>query len=782
MSAVEQGTRQARDAQHDALLDSGRLRSLSRRAFLGTGGALVVAFSLHARGQQSAGQGTKQEKAEPQNRGEVPKNAPPLPGSLEQDPMLDSWIRIDANGAITVFTGKAELGQGVKTALIQIAAEELIVDPARITLITADTGQTPNEGYTAGSQSMQHSGTAILNAAAQVRGILMSLAAQRFSAPVNVLTVQNGVVQGPAGRTATYASLVAGVDLHVRASAQSPLTDPSSRRVMGTAMHRVDIPGKVTGGESYVQDMRLPGMVHARVVRPPSYGARLQGLDAQFVERMPGVVKIVRDGNFLAVVAEQEYQAISAARALARVSRWQERATLPAPADLHASMQRLPSKDKVILGQTWNTLEGSDVVRATYRRPYQMHGSIGPSCAVALAKDEGVTVWTHSQGVYPLRGAIAELLHLPPDRVRCIHVEGSGCYGHNAADDAGADAALIATRLPGRPVRVQWMREDEHAWEPYGSAMIANAQGRVGADGRIAEWRYEVWSHSHSTRPGPAGNLVAGWHVETPFEQPEPSPLPLPAGGGDRNALPTYKLGNASVLYHFVPSMPVRVSALRALGGYMNVFSVESFMDELALVAHVDPVEFRLRHLEDRRAIDVVRTAAEKFNWSGWQRAPGRGRGFAYARYKTLAAYAAIAMDVEVERASGDVRVRNVVVAVDSGETVNPDGIRNQMEGGVLQSLSWTLFEQVSFDDTRIRSRDWSTYPILRFPDVPERVDVHVINRLGAPFLGTGEAAQGPTAAALANAIADATGVRVRDIPLDRERLRGALGLLARAG
>jgi CO/xanthine dehydrogenase Mo-binding subunit len=755
---------------------SSHVASLSRRAFLGTGGALVLSFSLFARGQ------SKQEVREPQNLGEVASKAPALPGSLEQEPMLDAWIRIDANGGITVFTGKAELGQGIKTALIQIAAEELVVEPSRIRLVTADTGQTPNEGYTAGSQSMQHSGTAIQNAAAQVRGILTSLAAQRFNVAVSDVTVQNGVARASSGQTATYGALVTGNELHVRAQAKSPLLDPTNRRVMGTPFPRVDIPGKVSGGQSYVQDMRLPGMLHARVVRPPSYGATLQTLDTQAVEKLPGVVKVVRNGNFLAVTAQREYQAIVAARGLARAAKWEERATLPPEADVQASMQRLPSQDQVILGDTFNALSGADIVSATYRRPYQMHASIGPSCAVALLKDGQFTVWTHSQGVYPLRGALAELLRVPPERVRCIHAEGSGCYGHNGADDAAADAALIAAAMPGTPIRVQWMREDEHAWEPYGSAMIANAQGRVGADGRIAEWRYEVWSHSHSTRPGPAGNLIAGWHIENPFAQPVPSPIPLPAGGGQRNALPPYRLANASVLYHFIPSMPVRVSALRALGGYMNVFSIESFVDELALAARADPVDFRLRHLEDKRAQDVVRMAAEKFNWSGWQRSASRGRGFAYARYKTLAAYAAVAMDVEVERASGNVRVNHIVVAVDSGEAVNPDGMRNQMEGGVIQSLSWTLFERVGFDDTRIRSRDWSTYPILRFPDVPRRIDVHVINRPGAPFLGTGEAAQGPTSAALANAIADATGVRVRDIPFDRERLREAFGLMARAG
>ncbi|HET9749177.1 MAG TPA: molybdopterin cofactor-binding domain-containing protein [Casimicrobiaceae bacterium] len=758
-------------------IDIDAVGSPARRTFLATGGALVVSFSLAPAAFAQA----STEKQAPQNRGETAQKAPALPGSLEHDPLLDAWIRIDANGAITVFTGKAELGQGIKTALIQVAAEQLVVEPSRITLVTADTARTPNEGYTAGSQSMQHSGTAIMNAAAQVRAILVGLAASKFELAAEQLRVQDGVVHGPNGLQATYASLVTGDTLHVRATPQSPLIDPAKHRVMGTSMPRVDIPGKVTGAPSYVQDLRMPGMVHARAVRPPSYGAKLAAVDAAAVEAMPGVLKIVRDGSYLAVVAAREYQAIAAMRALARRAKWDERATLAAEQDPYANLQRLPSHDRLDAGASATPLAGDGVVKATFRRPYQMHASIGPSCAVGLAKDGAVTIWTHSQGVYPLRGAIAELLHLPKERVHCIHVEGSGCYGHNAADDAAADAALIAVAFPGRAVRVQWMREDEHAFEPYGSAMLAHAQARIDASGRVAEWRYEVWSHTHSTRPGPAGNLMPAWFLREPFAQPEPSPIPLPAGGGDRNAIAPYKFGKASVLYHFVPAMPTRVSALRSLGSYGNVFAIESFIDELASVARSDPVEFRLRHLDDPRAIDVVRAAADRFGWTAWDRKPGHGRGFAYARYKTLAAYAAVAMDVDVERASGNVHVSRVVVAVDSGDAVNPDGIRNQMEGGVVQSLSWTLFERVMHDGTRITSRDWSGYPILRFPDLPDQIDVHVIDRPGAPFLGTGEAAQGVTAAALANAIADATGVRVRDLPFDRDRLRTALGPVARA-
>ena len=735
--------------------------SLSRRDFLARSGALVVSFSLSPRFALA------QEAAK----------ASALPGNLKGTPMLDSWIRIDANGNITVFTGKVELGQGIKTALIQVAAEELVVEPKRINLVTADTSVTPDEAYTAGSQSMQDSGTAILNAAAQVRGILLGLASQHLGIPAERLTVQNGAVRADDGRTITYGELVTGQALHVSAQPRSPLRDPATRTVMGKSMQRVDIPLKLAGVPIYVQDLRLPGMVHARVARPPSYGARLRTLDTRKVEPMPGVLKIVRDGSYIAVIAEREYQAVVAVRALAKSASWDERPVLPAQADIYSYMQRQPAEEEVIFRSQTNPTFGAGTLEATYRRPYQMHAAIGPSCAVGLARDGIVTVWTHSQGVYPLREAIAEMLRVSREGVRCIHMEGSGCYGHNGADDAAADAALIAVVLPGRPVRVHWMREDEHAWEPYGPAMVSSARGRLDDSGKVADFQYDVWSNTHNMRPAPAGNLVPAWHLQTPFTPSPPKPIPQPAGGGDRNAIPLYKFSNTRVMHHFVPSMPLRVSALRALGAYMNVFSIESFMDELAKAARVDPVEFRLRHLEDARAREAIIMAAERFGWSRFKAQRGRGRGFAFARYKNLAAYTAVACEVEVERETGHVRVVRAVAANDSGEAVNPDGIRNQIEGGIIQSISWTLYEAVTFDDTRITSVDWASYPILRFPNLPDSVEVHVINRPGQPFLGTGEAAQGPTAAALANALADATGVRMRELPFTRSRVKAAIGV-----
>ena len=541
-------------------------------------------------------------------------------------------------------------------------------------------------------------------------------------------------------------------------------------------MPRVDIPAKVTGGAAYVQDMRLPGMLHARVVRPPGYGAELTACDTSAVEKMPGVAKIVRDGNFLAVVAAKEYQAVKALQALSEAAKWRETAKLPKQDNLPDVLSRLPSRDDTIFQQSNPSAAAARTIEATYTRPYQAHGSIGPSCAVAQWRDDIMTVWSHTQGVYPDRAGIAEMLRVPPARVRVIHVEGSGCYGHNGADDAAADAALIARALPGVPVRVQWTREQEHAWEPFGPAMVTKLKASLDNSGAIVDWNFEVWSNTHSMRPGGAGSMLAAQHVAQPFAPPAPRPIPLPEGGGDRNAIPIYKFANAKVVHHFIPEMPLRISALRALGAYHNVFSIESFMDELAIAAGVDPVEFRLKFLDDRRGRDVVEKAAREFGWQKGERpAPDRGYGFAFARYKNLAAYCAVASEVEVNRQTGRPRLVRAVAAVDSGQVVNPDGLVNQIEGAILQSMSWTLYESVGFDDKRITSVDWQTYPILRFDAVPERVDVHIINRPGQPFLGSGETGQGPAVASIANAIADATGKRLRDLPLTRKRIKGAI-------
>jgi nicotinate dehydrogenase subunit B len=739
---------------------------LTRRLFLATGGAVIVSFALlpelAVRAQQPA------------------PGTPKLPGDLDKFPMLDSWIGIDGKGRVTVFTGKVELGQGIKTALVQCAAEELDVDVETVTLVTADTERTPNEGYTAGSHSMQDSGTAILNAAAQVRAVLIELAATRLNLPVDQLHAKSGSVLADDGRSVAYKDLVTGQDFHRAAQPTSPLKDPKSFTVIGKSMPRVDIPGKLTGAPSYVQDLRPDRMLHARVVRPPEYSAELTQVDFAAVEKMPGVVKVVRDGSFLAVAAEGEFQAIGAMQALSEAARWQQSPNLPDPSTIYNFIQALPSRDITILNQGTPGQQGARTLSATYHRPYHLHGSIGPSCAVALYDAGRLTVWTHSQGVFPLRNSLADMLHMPQSQVHCIHVEGSGCYGHNAADDVAADAALIARAIPGRPIRVQWMREDEHGWEPFGPIMISRAAASIDAEGKLLSWQYDVWSNTHSMRPaGPAGNLLAARYLEKPFPQPAPQPIPMPEGGGDRNAIPLYTVPNGRVVNHFIPQMPLRVSALRGLGAYHNIFSIESFMDELAEIAKVDPVEFRLRHLDDPRARDVIKKVVDEFGWNSANATlpKGRGRGFAFARYKNLAAYCAIALELDVEHESGEVKLGRVVAAVDSGQAVNPDGIRNQIEGAIVQSASWTLYEEVTFDRSAITSRDWSSYPMIRFPAVPESVAVHVIDRPGERFLGTGEAAQGPTAAAIANAVAHATGARIRQLPLSATRIKAAIGV-----
>ncbi len=687
-----------------------------------------------------------------------------------------SLTGIEADGSITVFTGKAELGQGFKTAFQQIAAEELDVPFASLKVVTADTKLTANEGYTSGSHSMQDSGTAIQNAAAQARALLVAEAAKRFGLPAENLKTENGAVVAPDGRRLSYGNLVAADMLHVQAQAKSELKDPSAFKVMGQSVPRVDIPAKVTGGAAYVQDMRLPGMLHARIVRPPSYSAELVDCDTSAVEKMPGVVKVVRDGNFLAVVAAKEFQTIKAMKALSAAATWKESARLPKQDDLASVLTSLPAQTSTIFERSDPSVSGQSTIEASYMRPYQSHGSIGPSCAVAQLADGTMTVWTHTQGVYPDRQGIAEMLHMPPANVRCIHVEGSGCYGHNGADDAAADAALIARALPGTPVRVQWMREQEHAWEPFGPAMMTKLKASLDGDGKIADWNFEVWSNTHSMRPGGAGSMLAAQHMAQPFAVPAAKPLPLPEGGGDRNAIPIYTFANAHVVHHFIPDMPLRISAMRALGAYHNVFSIESFMDELAALAGADPVEFRLKHLDDPRGRDVIEKAAQGFGWHKDQKAPqDRGYGFAFARYKNLAAYCAIASEVEVNRETGRPRLVRAVAAVDSGQVVNPDGLINQIEGAIVQSMSWTLYESVTFDDTRITSTDWQTYPILRFDAVPDSIDVHIIDRPGKPFLGSGETGQGPAAASIANAIANATGKRLRHLPLTRKRIKEAI-------
>ena len=731
----------------------------SRRDVINASGALVVAFTLSPRVSAQT----------------VAK----LAGDLDKAPYLDSWIRIDRDGRVTVFTGKAELGQGIKTAIAQVAAEELNIVPDAIVVVTADTARTPDESFTAGSHSMQDSATAVRNAAAQTRVLLVGEAARELNAPADKLTASGATVQAPDGRTVTYGELAAKLSLHVEASPTSVPTERRSYHVIGKSLSRVDIPAKLTGGAVYVQDIRLPNMVHARVVRPPGHGARLQSIDIDSVARLPFVLKVVRKGDYIAVVAEREWEAIEAARALGAAARWTDPRVLPDQSHIHELLESLPASDIEVMntpGAASSTATARRTLKARYTRPYLMHASIGPSCAVALYENNSLTVWTHSQGVFPLRNALSELLQMPKESIRCIHQEGSGCYGHNGADDAAADAALLAREVPGRPVRVQWSRNDEHGFEPYGPAMIVETAASLGPDGKVADWHHAIWSNTHTQRPTAGALFLQNALLPNPLQVPPPHPLPMPEGGGDRNSIPLYDFPVANIVYHFIPDMPLRVSALRSLGGHMNVFAIESFVDELARDAHADPIAFRLAHLSDKRAVAVIDAVKGLFAWAAWQpQGPNTGKGMAFARYKNLAAYCAVALDLAAEPATGAIRLGRIIAVVDAGEVVNPDGVRNQIEGGILQAASWTLFEQVTFDRSRITSREWNSYPILRFADAPQNIEIDLFEGRGEPFLGVGEAAQGVASAAIANAFADATKVRLRDLPFSPARVKTAL-------
>ncbi|MBB2931401.1 xanthine dehydrogenase family protein molybdopterin-binding subunit [Paraburkholderia silvatlantica] len=738
-----------------------------RRHFM-ISGALFVAFSMVKGADVLAQEVIADEGAAVH----VAKETQALAGSLKTNPLLDAWIKITPAGKVTVFTGKVELGTGVRTALLQVAAEELDMAPSLIRFLTADTGASPDEGLTAGSHTMADSGSALLNAAAQVRGLLVGAAAKHFGVDPGTLSANDAVIRTQDGRTMNYGEAVGLVDLHRNATPNSPLKDPKTFRVIGTPFPRLDIPSKVTGGASYVQDMQLPGMLHARVVMPPVYDAKLLSFDETAIMKMPGVVRIVRNGSMLAVVAQGEWQAVTAQRALAASCQWSPGRALPDPATVHRDLKPLCTQQIKIADHHVPSAPAVKTLEARFIKRYLLHGSIGPSCAVAQLEGGQLTVWTHSQGVYPLRDALADMLSMPKESVRCVHTEGSGCYGHNGADDAAAHAALIAAAMPGHPVRVQWMREQEHTWDHFTPAMVTEVKASIDAGGRIVDWQYALWSSSHNERIVNAGRLLPARMLEKPFVSAPSTPMLQPEGGGDRNGIPLYTLPNIEVMNNFSPTMPLQTSAMRSLGAHTNVFSIESTMDDLAHMAGIDPVEFRLRHMDDPRARDVILLAAKRFGWPRPPRARNRGVGFAFAKYKNLMAYVAIAVEISVEPETGLVRLEEAQAAVDCGQVVNPDGARNQIEGGIVQSASWTLHEELRYDTSRIRSFDWGTYPILRFDSAPKRIDVHLIDRPGAPFLGTAEASMGPAAGALANALFDATGKRVREMPLAGDALK----------
>jgi nicotinate dehydrogenase subunit B len=712
--------------------------------------------------------------------------------SLAKNPTLGGWIRIDAEG-VTVCTGKAELGQGILTALAQIAAEELDVPFTSIRMVSADTAASPDERYTYGSQSIEQSGAAIRQAAAQGRALILERAALRFQVGAESLRTIDGRVLTNDGRSATYWEITREApDLFSRPVTGEALPkSPKNYRIVGRSQRRADLPAMFFGGAAYLQDMRLPGMVYGRVVRPPRYGAKLTSRDFAATRNLSGVLAVVREGNFLGVVACREEEAIAARKQLIETATWEGTSDpLPPQGELHEAMSSWNAEDDWVVrtGQDKAPPPAGRRFEATYTRPFLSQASIGPSCAVAVFDGKRFKVWSHSQGVFPLRGDIARVMGLAEGQVDVAHVPGAGCYGQNGADDVSLDAALLARAIPDRPVKVQWMRDDEFGWAPAGPAMLIRMSAELTADGRIVDWTHDVWSNSHAMRPGQPGgvNLLAAWHLAKPFEPTPPLRIPQPYGDGDRNSVPYYALPRVSVRNHLLLKTPIRNGSLRTLGGHGNTFAIESFLDEIAQGTRLDPVQLRLAHLTDPRAASVVRAVAQKASWpggdsrhvsgprSGNGSRSGHGRGFAFSRYKNIGAYTAVIADVEVAFDTGEVTVPALTIAVDVGQVINPDGVINQIEGGAIQGMSITLKEEVSFDEHRITSLDWSQYPIVTFAEIPG-IEVVLLDRPDEPCLGAGEASLAPVSAAIANAVASATGHRFRDLPISRRRVSEAL-------
>ncbi|MGD0750765.1 MAG: molybdopterin cofactor-binding domain-containing protein [Anaerolineales bacterium] len=690
---------------------------------------------------------------------------------------LDDWLEINPDGTVTAFSGKVELGTGVRTALAQIVAEELDLPLERVQMVMGDTERTPDEGYTAGSMTVSSSGTALRNAAALARRTLLEMAAERLDARPDELTVQAGlisVIRHPE-RKVTYAALMGGKPFNLDVSGDAPLKDPKTYTIVGSSTPRADIPGKVAGRPSFIQDLRLPGMMHGRLVRPPSPAAEFVSMDESSVTSIPGLVKVVQRGNFIGVVAEREEQAKLAAENL-KVE-WREKASLPSMQDLYTTLRSMPTEDTQVVEQgDYETAykQAARQLHATYYQPYHAHASIGPSCAVADVKADQVTVWAATPGPYPLSGALANLLGVPPEKVHLMHVEGAGSYGQNGSDDAAADAVILSEAV-GRPVRVQWSRQDEFVWEPKAPAMVMEVHGGLDAQGNVAAWDYQVWSPSHVARARSSEQLVAGQLINGQGSSHFGFSF-----GAERNAPTNYSFPNQRVTVHYIAESPLRASSFRSLGGAENTFANESFMDELAAAAGADAVDFRLRYLSDGRAREVLKTAAAK---AGWDTRPSRqgskeqlaeGRGVAFAWYENDQAIVTTIAQVQVDTSSGAVRVKRMVVAHDCGLIINPDGLKNQIEGSTIQSLSRALKEEVHFDEWRIKSIDWDSYPILTFSEVPE-VEIVLINRPDLPAVGAGEPSTTTTAAAVANAIFDATGARLRQIPFTPERMKAAL-------
>ena len=701
-------------------------------------------------------------------------NAPVLPGPLADNPNLDRWVTFPAPGKVTVGTGRVELGQGVLTAMTQIAADELDVAMERITIRSGDTEFAPNEGYTAGSQSIQFGGVAMRQACADVRSLFIDQAAKVLGCKAGELSIRDGSILHKGTSTGQdYWTLAGMVDLATKATGAGQRKAVADFVTIGQSIARLDLPAKIFGEAVFIHDMVLDGMVHARVVRQPNRGAAIDAIDEQAIQRAAKApVEFVRNGNFLAIVGNDETAVDLAGAAATNHVTWQHVET-PTPLQAEASwlLQR-PAIDRIIGAPEPADPQGRTRFESTYTRGHLAHASISPSCGLALYRDGHLTVWTHCQGVFPLRAALVRTLGLDVSAITVHHVQGSGCYGHNGADDAAADAAIVAMKIPNMPIRVRWRREEEFVYEPKSPAMVVKVRALLDEAGKPADWTAEIWSGTHNYRPGAGGNLLGAQALPNPPPEPPPGDVPESNGGGaTRNAEPLYDIAAKRIIHHLVTETPVRTSALRGLGAMPNVFAIECAIDELAERAGQDAVQYRLSMTADHRARAVIEKVATMAGWKARERGgAGRGRGIAFARYKNRAAYAAVVVELDVDET---IRLRHVWCATDAGLVVNPDGMINQLEGGIIQSASWVLKEQVRFDNG-VSSFDWETYPVLKFSEVPE-IDVELINTKDEAPLGVGEATAGPTAAAIGNAVSHALGARIRDLPLTRDHIMATL-------
>jgi CO/xanthine dehydrogenase Mo-binding subunit len=737
---------------------------ISRRSFLAAGGVLIVGLGLD---------GAEQALAQT-----IPNANRFLGKSLAPD-AVDSYLAVHADGSVTLFTGKVDIGTGGRIAMRQLVGEELDIPLERIAMIEGDTALTPNQGATAGSYGIARGGTQLRQAAATARQALLAQAAQRLGKPAADLEVADGVVRAKDGSVSvTYGELIGDQAFNLKVDGKAPLKSPDRFRFIGKPLPRPDIPAKVTGRHRYLHDLVLPSMLHARVIRPPALGATLVSVDESSIASIAGA-RVVRIQSFLAVVADREWNAIRAARALQAT--WTGGGGLPDYTKEFESMRASPIvRDQEIAKRGDNSAlnappPGTRTLLASYRWPLQTHGSIGPSCGVADVRADRATVWSSSQNTHGFQATCARLLGLDPQRVRVIYLDGSGSYGPNGEDDAVAEAALLS-KATGRPVRVQWSREEEHGLDPKGPAQLLELRAAVDGDGQITAWETQAWL------PLATANLP-----NVPLLSLDTAGIPQTPGRSTgliyQNVDPSYTMPNLNAVVHWIPDAPLRTSAIRAPGKVANTFAVESFVDEVASAARVDPVEFRLRRLTNPRGIEVLKRVAARMGWQPWPSprpadpaaAVLTGRGIAYIHYKQEETLVAMGMEVAVERATGRIRVTRVVCAQDCGLMINPDCVQSQLEGNIIQTISRTLHEEIVYDRDRVTTVDWASYPILTFPEVPI-LEFELIQRLDQPPLGVGEAASTPVPAALGNAVFDATGVRLRTVPFRADRVKAALG------